>query len=236
MKPGPSSLLILISTTRATPRACWMCGVLVLAVAWLGATDRSAIGQVAVLGIVGQMFAAATGFSVDARRGYYDALLVRGRCRLACAVTHCLVSAGPGTAAAALASAVGLTLPMAPRPDLETAALAVLGWVYVSLAVWALNLFLSRYAAGVAWLLCLVGLGGTDAMRALRLLFLTPPVGKLEVLRQGATMLLCPMFLFGSPNVPAAGAVAVVAATSLALLAGGLVAICRHDVPLDGAV
>ena len=105
--------------------------------------------------LVLQLFAAASGFSMPARRGHYDLLLTSGRSRLLSVLAHWVVSVSPGVAAWVIVGMIELVMSggsawsvFAPG---TCAALAL-----VSTLPWALSATLPRFAASVGWLLAVV--------------------------------------------------------------------------------
>ena len=98
-----------------------------------------------------QLFAASTGFTRSASRGYYDPILVSGAGRLRVSVAHFVVSALPGAVAWVV---VGLAQAVASR-KLDVPALRPAGWaalLLVSTIPWALTLRLPPLSGGAIWL------------------------------------------------------------------------------------
>ena len=96
-----------------------------------------------------QLFAAASGFVVPARRGYYDLLLTRGDSRLAIAALHWAMSVLPGILSWLVLAAVersggGASL-VAPG--------TLLALFIVSTMPWSLTVPLPRLTGAIAWLL-----------------------------------------------------------------------------------
>jgi hypothetical protein len=98
-----------------------------------------------------QLFAAATGFSRHATRGYYDPILL-GSSRSRLAIAHFAVSAAPGLAAWVV---TGGAEAVAAR-SLAVPALRAPGWVtllLVSALPWAAGVRAPRFAPAILWLL-----------------------------------------------------------------------------------
>ena len=96
-----------------------------------------------------QLFAAASGFVVPARRGYYDLLLTRGDGRLAIAVMHWAMSVAPGIAS-------WFVLAVTERiygGNSMTAPGTMLTLVIVSTMPWSLTVPLPRLTGAIVWLL-----------------------------------------------------------------------------------
>jgi hypothetical protein len=102
-----------------------------------------------------QAFAAASGFTVPARRGHYDLLLTRGHRRTVVAVTQWAMSSAPGAASWVVLGLVELAVVAsgedAAIPTFGTAA----SLFVVSAVAWALTAPLPRFAGGIGWLLVL---------------------------------------------------------------------------------
>ena len=96
-----------------------------------------------------QLFAAASGFMVPARRGYYDLLLTRGDNRLAIAAIHWAMSAFPGVLSwfvlAAIERVYGGTSLVAPG--------TLLALLVVSTMPWSVTVPLPRLSGAIIWLL-----------------------------------------------------------------------------------
>jgi hypothetical protein len=99
-----------------------------------------------------QMFAAASGFQVPARRGHYDLLLTSGTSRWQIAAAHCAISIAPGIAAwlcvgiLELAASHGTGLAFAARGTCAA-------FLLVSVTAWAVATPFARGTAAVGWLL-----------------------------------------------------------------------------------
>jgi hypothetical protein len=181
-----------------------------------------------------QLFAAASGFHIPARRGYFDLPLSCGHGRLRLAVVHCAMSIGPGVASwlvlglTELAASQGTSLVVFSSGS--CAALLI-----VSLLAWGLTVPFTRLTGGLAWLATLaavVTLGPAAGRAAITaaLLGADPP------LPGPGLVLLCPWVSVGRALGPAdlvAVAPAVVVALGAATAAG--VWIWRADVPLEAA-
>lgn len=99
-----------------------------------------------------QLFAASTGFTRFASRGYYDPILVSGRGRGPVAIAHFIVSALPGAVAWVV---VGVAQAVAAR-NVDVRAFRPAGWaalLLVSTIPWALTLRLPPLSGGALWLI-----------------------------------------------------------------------------------
>jgi hypothetical protein len=162
-----------------------------------------------------QLFAAASGFRVPARRGHYDLLLTSGVSRVGVAVAHWVMSVYPGVLAWL---ALALTERVAGAGTLTTTG-TILAVAFMSTAPWALAMPLPRMSAAIFWLVVFFTTG-------------TALPGTAAVAANG----LFPWVFVG---VPMAG-VGPVGAGALLLVASGSVMaavfmIHRMDVPLESA-
>ena len=96
-----------------------------------------------------QLFAAASGFMVPARRGYYDLLLTRGDSRLAIAGMHWAMSVCPGILSW---SVLAVTERICGGTSL-TAPGTLMALVVVSTMPWSLTVPLPRLTGAIVWLL-----------------------------------------------------------------------------------
>lgn len=98
-----------------------------------------------------QMFAAASGFSVPARRGHYDLLLTSGEGRVRIAAAHWVMSILPGLASwVALAVTEQMATRGTGRAIVSSGSVAAL--LLVSTIPWALTVSLPRFAGAIGWL------------------------------------------------------------------------------------
>jgi hypothetical protein len=157
-----------------------------------------------------QLFAAASGFVVPARRGYYDLLLTRGDSRLAIAVVHWAMSVFPGILSWSVLAAVermyGGAALVAPG--------TLLALFVVSTLPWSVTVPLPRLTGAIVWLLVFA--------------FAT---AALPGPNMSAASLLLPWALLGTDPHPFTTAIVMtcIAVTMAAAFAG----INRMDVPLE---
>jgi hypothetical protein len=112
------------------------------------AQGAAAIMPVLVL----QLFAAASGFSGSARRGYYDLLLTSGESRVGVAIAHWLMSINYGALAWMVLGGVELALTRGARSAiLSTGTAAAL--LVLSTLPWALAVAQPRFGPSIGWLL-----------------------------------------------------------------------------------
>ena len=102
-----------------------------------------------------QLFAAASGFAVPARRGHYDLLLTGGDSRVWMALVHWLTSIAPGTAAWLLVAGVEVTASGGARTALLASGTCA-AMCLVSTLPWAITVRLPRFSGAIGWLLVLV--------------------------------------------------------------------------------
>jgi hypothetical protein len=157
-----------------------------------------------------QLFAAASGFVVPARRGYYDLVLTRGDSRIAIAALHWAMSVLPGILSWLVLAAVervcgGVSL-VAPG--------TLLALFVVSTVPWALTVPLPRLTGAVVWLLvfALVAAAFPES-------------------RASPASLVLPWALLGTPPHPVATWIAVMCITGT--MAGAFTWINRMDLPLE---
>jgi hypothetical protein len=125
-------------------------GAAILSIASQGSMTVDALAPIVML----QLFAAASGFRIAARRGHYDLLLTSGVPRWQVAVTHCVASVAPGLVAwtsVILFDAV-THQGSSGGPTVIGSTLVFLG---LSLLAWAVAVPVSRATASVGWLLVL---------------------------------------------------------------------------------
>lgn len=201
----------------------------VVTLAWDPRSGPSVLAPILML----QMFAAASGFDVPARRGHFDLLLTGGTSRMGVVIGHFMVSAAPGVVAWCALGLCELVLHGTDVPAAFTSG-SLIALLIVSMLAWALTVPLPRLSGGVIWLLLVVVAfapltdfraamvealkgGGSSAMRAL-----------------GA--LLFPFVLLGT-SVDASSLATVLPAVGAATVAWGAAArwMVREDVPLETA-
>lgn len=159
-----------------------------------------------------QLFAAASGFCIPARRGHYDLLFTSGENRLMIAVMHWVMSVLPGVvswfALATIERVYGGNSLVAPA--------TLLALLVVSTVPWCLTVPFPRLTGGIAWLLVF----------ALAAVILPGP-------DTSAAGLLLPWALLRSPVQP------LLAVCLVVLVAAGMAAtfvlINQMDVPLESS-
>lgn len=171
-----------------------------------------------------QLFAAASGFTGPARRGYYDLLLTRGDRRLHIALAQWTMSIAAGVAGWIAIAGVEVARTGAAHRALAPGTLTAL--VLASTVPWATTVALPRFAGAVGWLLIMV-LTWTLAPA------LTSQAGPWAA--RATAVLLLPGVLVGSPF----GDGTFVAAPSFAFAAVSMGIALRWvsttDVPLETA-
>lgn len=196
-----------------------------LAVRW--STGVSVLVPVLML----QMFAAASGFDVPARRGHFDLLLTGGRGRLHIVSMHAAMSALPGLVAWV---ALGLSELLVAQTASAFASGTVAAFWIVSTLAWAMTVRLPRLSGGVVWLmlaaLAFAPFGGDRSGLLAALGGKGPPI-----LRMGA-VLVCPFALVGV-QLDGADALAALGALAISTCAWAIAAwhVVREDIPLETA-
>jgi hypothetical protein len=157
-----------------------------------------------------QLFAAASGFVVPARRGHYDLLLTRGDSRLVIALMHWIMSITPGLVSwlvlAAIECVVGGRTLVAPG--------TLLSLLLVSTLPWSLTVPLPRLTGAIVWLL----------------IFALASAAQPDPTVSPAAMLLPWALLDTSPH-PLSATIAI--SCILTMMVGTVVWISRMDVPLE---
>lgn len=157
-----------------------------------------------------QLFAAASGFRIPARRGHYDLLFTSGESRLAIAVMHWVISILPGTvswfALATIERVCGGNSLVVPS--------TLLALLLVSTVPWSLTVPFPRLTGGIVWLLVFALATATLPGRYL-----------------SAAGLLLPWALLRTPVEPLPAVLLVVLVG--AGMAATFVLINRMDVPLE---
>jgi hypothetical protein len=159
-----------------------------------------------------QLFAAASGFCIPARRGHYDLLFTSGESRLSIAVMHWVMSVFPG----AVSWFTLATVERVYGGNSLVGSATLLSLLVVSTVPWCLTVPFPRLTGGIAWLLVF----------ALTTAVLPGP-------DTSAAGLLLPWALLRAPVQPwlAVCLVALVAAG----MAGTFVLISQMDVPLESS-
>jgi hypothetical protein len=172
-------------------------------------TEPSAAVEALTPVLLLQMFAAASGFQVPARRGHYDLLLTSGTSRWQIAAAHCAISIAPGIAAwlcvgiLELAASHGTRLVFAARGTCAA-------FLLVSVVAWAVATPFARGTAAIGWLL----------------LVTVPPLARVA----------SPLQLLGThPAGSLAEALSLLVAIASIPFAVAVVRIMRGAVPLEAA-
>jgi hypothetical protein len=107
--------------------------------------------------LVLQLFGAASGFLVPARRGYYDLLFTRGYGRWSIVIGHWWMSTVPGVCAwGVVCVAEAAARRSFPGVALATGSVAAL--MLVSALAWAFTVGMPRFSGAIAWLVVLAAL------------------------------------------------------------------------------
>jgi hypothetical protein len=207
---------VVIAYRSAAARYFWLVGlhpvyalvalgavvVLGLATVWLNAAELdTGLGLV----LFAQMFLASSGFLVRARQGHYDALLSRRR-RKSMLVAHWAVSIAPGVAAWLVVAGAG-ALAGSPAALSAIAGSRGAGLFIVSAVSWSLGFALPRGAAGMLWMSLLMVLvtQRADLLAASAGVWPGTMASIGRIVRQGATVTVCPFLLVGNhPVLPPA--------------------------------
>ena len=162
---------------------------------WAVTTLPNDVGAAYVPILFCQLFGASSGFRPAADEGRFDALLVSGVGRHRIAVTHWVLSAGPGILAWAVVyeaevGTLGPAVAVGLRPQ------SIAGLLLVSGVAWAATLPTARFAGGVVWVratgLLVVSPDGVSWIRGV---LTTTPVGGVQTLSAVVALGLCPFLL-----------------------------------------
>ena len=185
--------LLVVSPSGTWTHAAFAASVLIGAVTvWVNPQDvDSPFGGILLL----QMFAASSGFTASAARGYFDPILTGGRSRRQVAMASLVASTLPGFAAwvttACIAAACG-------RAAAAFALHRLVALVLVSTIAWAGGLALPRMAAGALWAFVLVAAALSRGVVGQYLVVVqSPPGDALHVLASAAAFAVCPFLLLG---------------------------------------
>lgn len=219
-----------------TPLPLWLWAALAIVVGlgiWTLVLNPRELDSALGMTLFLQMFAASTGFSAAAARGYFDPLLVSGRSRASIALGHLLASAAPGAVAWVVLSGTALLLGGGGSAGAGASSRHV-AFVIVSCVAWGAGLVLPRLAAGALWgtLLLVVAMNRGIAAGVL-LTAQSAPSSLRDVLFSAVAFAVCPFLLLG--DVPAASDVRVLAVASgaaAAFVGAGVVYVSRHDFSL----
>jgi hypothetical protein len=176
-----------------------------------------------------QAFAAASGFTVPARRGHYDLLLSRGYRRGLVALVHCAMASTPGVAGWEVLAAVDTVVAPPGRAALATIGTMAALFV-VSAVAWALTAPLPRFAGAVGWLLLLALLSMLPA-DGLQSAFGAPPAGSWSW--RALRALVAPDTMVGVRWTDGTGHLWPALAVAVAWLALAVARIEREDFRLD---
>lgn len=136
------------------PLVGWTFLVLVLSGSLVIVHDPKRAASALIPVLLLQLFAAASGFEVPARRGHYDLLLTSGSGRAAMGLVHWGTSAAPGIVAWSVLVVIELIANRGEPPRLlASGTLAAL--CLVSTLPWAITVRLPRFSGGIGWLLAL---------------------------------------------------------------------------------
>lgn len=188
-------------------------------------TTREALMPILLM----QAFAASTGFTSPARRGYYDPLLTRDGSRIGMALVQWLASVAPGIAACMLIAIVEWVLGAAPVMATSGTIVAL---ALISVLAWTISVPLPRFGGAIGWLLVIVLANGVAFQSDD---WWTASLASDGVVLSALRVVVLPAVLVGQDVSTAP----VVAASSLALvvsaMAGALLWIDRMDIPLEAS-
>jgi hypothetical protein len=200
----------------------------------LAVNPGSGAGAIAPV-LVLQVFAAATGFAMPARRGHYDLLLTSGDGRLRIAVAHFLASAAPGLASWLALGGIELLVSRGSASAVLSSGTCA-SMFMTSAVPWALSIALPRFSAAVGWLLVVLASSPlmapdrtAEAWRAL-------PPPEASGLTGAVVFLIYPLRTAGYDLGPREWLTILPALTiALGLLAAACWWVVRADFPLEAA-
>lgn len=193
------------------------------------AVNADATRQVLESVLLLQVFAAASGFAAQARRGHYDLLLTRGESRFVIALAHWCLSVAPGLGVWALLTVVeGVSRGGFPKTSLASGTLVSL--LLVSTLPWATTVALPRYSGAIGWLVA-----SSLAANVWRLEE-TWRAASVHPAAAAVTVLMRPELLIGQHLSGARLLAATPAAVAaLALMGGACLWIARSDYRLEAS-
>jgi hypothetical protein len=209
--------LFVVSPSATWTHAAFAASVLIgAATVWVNPQGvDSAFGGILVL----QMFAASSGFTSSASRGYFDPLLTGGRSRLRIAVASLAASTLPGVAAWVITAIIAAAL---GRAATALAPHRFVALILVSTICWAGGLALPRMAPGVLWAFVLVVLALSRGIFGQYLVLAqSQPDDVLQVIASAVAFAVCPFLLLGDLSAASHGLVLGIDVV-LALVAVGL--------------
>jgi hypothetical protein len=197
-------------------------------------TDAGAATGALVPVLLLQAFAAASGFTLPARRGHYDLLFTRGNSRTSIALVHWASSIATGVASWLVLAALELVVTAGSHATLLASG-SCAAMIVVSTLPWATGVALPRFSGGIGWLLLAVTLATT---------FSSPVFGEWVATSTRIEDLAWPAWSFFVYPVAAVGQ-SLVRAQLMAVVPAVAVAVCamviacrwivRRDVPLEAA-
>ena len=193
-------------------------------VAWAGyltITEPDDLRGPYVVLLLCQSFTASTGFARRARRGHFDQLLAGRINRWRFAIGHASVSCALGALAwitisvlDALGGGGQWPLGLTPR--------ALAAFLYVSAIAWGLSVPFTRYAAGLVWLIVIVGLAASGRLIGLRNIYANGNNAWAGTWQSAGAALLFPPLLVGEPSQPSSTLVFLVLVAALAAASVGV--------------
>lgn len=180
-----------------------------------------------------QVFAAASGFAIPARRGHYDLLLTRGDSRVRIALAQWMTTVAPGIAAWLAVSCVEAVATLG-HGAIARASGTVTTAFLVSTLPWAITVPLPRFSGAIGWLLVLVTAMSFAPSHASAVVW--PGTEQSTDLISGLRALLFPMSLIGR-DVGVAFIVLAAPAVLIAVVAmtTAVIWIHRADFALEAA-
>ena len=185
--------LLVVSPSATWTHAALAASVLIgAATIWVNPEGLdSALGGILLL----QMFAASSGFTSSASRGYFDPLLTGGRSRRQVAGASLAASTLPGLAAWGMTAIIAAALGPAATALAPHRFVAI---VLVSTVSWAGGLALPRMAAGASWAFVLVAMAlSRGILNQCLLVVQSQPGDWLHAIAAAAAFAVCPFLLLG---------------------------------------
>jgi hypothetical protein len=180
--------------------------------------------------LVAQLLLASSGYRDQALRGHLDPLLAASGDRRGIALAHAALSVLPGVALWLLFGAVDHAI--TGRRVLPITPGGATAFIYASVAVWAVSLWLGRYTGGVLWLAGLFVLAGVGKVHVLREAYGTSNAEPLVSMRAAGAALVLPITMFGNGGFVEPPVLILIWLATLAVLGVGVWTIARMDAPL----
>jgi hypothetical protein len=174
----------------------------------------------------------STGYRDRLVRGHFDAILAGRRRRETLALAHAALSTVPGLVVWVLFGVLDHVL--TSRTSMAITSSGVIAFVYASVVVWAVSLWLGRNTGGVLWLCALFVLAGAGKVHVLREAYGTSSASLVVTARAVGAALAFPLLMFSNGGYVEPPVLMAVCFAAVLVLLAGIWTIVRLDAPLKG--